>query len=329
MNHPDEAHQPSSTVSRSELLHELNSLAGISSENRSCNTNNNVYNNTPHNRTKQANKSQTHKMTHSSEHNDIKIDYLSTVPHHPTIKFSRQSRFQPNTSQFGSTCNNTELLCTESPGPKYNPLYTHVLKRVTHGVSWNQSRLQQLRDSQSLSYNNKSVQYNNTVPLLYPNIDVLASKPTPPRAVLGTSKRFINDTTPCGASQSTSILLPNYTTVEQSAPAYSFANPLCKSYHTQPRTAFMTHSINGGLARSATLECSIGPGDYNPIYDTVAYKSQQVTRNLTKFQNMGSAPRYVKPPLVTSPGPIYGVQNGDISDRINKINKSNAVAWNP
>lgn len=131
------------------------------------------------------------------------------------------------------------------------------------------------------------------------NVKLDYIKPMSPRPIMGSASRF--DTTASNnlAATTTNVqqLQPSFKHVETHAPAWSFTAPLRKTYQqpAQPRTSWMTHSIEGGLARPATLEVGLSPADYNPQYETIAQKSFAVARNAEgQTQNFGTATRFNK-----------------------------------
>ena len=105
---------------------------------------------------------------------------------------------------------------------------------------------------------------------------------------------------------------------------------------SRPRTAFLTHSIRGGLTRPATLECNIGPADYSVDQHSIARNVKQPRPGRSGF---GTAPRFARPGLVfvsaehakadgtvCSPGPKYAYSQGSVSV---KARQSTSLSWVP
>jgi hypothetical protein len=106
---------------------------------------------------------------------------------------------------------------------------------------------------------------------------------------------------------------------------------------SRPRTAFLTHSIRGGLAKSATLESGVGPADYST--DQHAIERRVKGPNLVG-KGFGSAPRFTRPGLVFvsaahanadgnvfSPGPKYAYEAGSMTFKQRQPQSS--LHWTP
>lgn len=278
------------------------------------------------------------------------------------------SAFGSSTSSSGGG-GITELLGTASPGFKYNPNYSAVQERSKGVVEWKVPRIeqlmraaveQQLAEEQQLNGRQKHGQSSRRgrlqlerekqmLALLHGshdsasvgqyNVKIDCIKPSIPKPVIGTSPRF--DTTAASnlapttvnAGQNTS---PGYHLVEPSPPSWSFGPPLrgnrtVNDTPSQPRTSFLTHSVDGGLARPATLENGIGPADYNNQIDTIATRSFAVAKSAAgSKQNMGCAPRFAPHQNATSfnTGPKYNVQLHNLSYR-SKDARSMSLQWVP
>jgi hypothetical protein len=96
----------------------------------------------------------------------------------------------------------------------------------------------------------------------------------------------------------------------------------------------MTHSIRGGLAKPATLECNIGPGDYSP-------RTGDIGENSSSHTAFGGEARFLKPGLMYisaehakvqvgtfGPGPKYAITIGSTSYQ-SKNAKSSGLQWVP
>ena len=124
-------------------------------------------------------------------------------------------------------------------------------------------------------------------------------KPTAPRCAFARSERFGGPfgsyQTLNNSSQGATMYAPSIDATVASSPRFSFGNSnkgeTSRDVRHKPRTSFMTHSIRGGLAKPATLECNVGPGDYYPFTGDIG---QQSARQVTVRNGFGSSQRFLK-----------------------------------
>lgn len=344
-SNPTSPTQQHNHINRHELLAQINDLVGINNENIFNHNFNNTstslshtYSKTQpldytvtqqHNKTKQLHTTQQQQQRQQTSYErNSKIDYLSTVPQAPTVKFSKEARFQP----YKQSNNSSDLLCSSSPGPIYNPSYTQVQKRLdTHTVEWRESKIAKLKRKQLYEQQQSNKQLNdyNKPTLLYPKVDYLADKRTAPRIVMGTTKRFNDDKTIDYSTQhSDTLLQPNHTFVEKTTPSYSFANPLKhKNNH------IYSNDINdmSTTTHNAYIDTGLGPGEYNPQIDTIGHKIFDIAHNYNTINtNFGTEKRFdynKKSQSQNTPGCQYNVYNSTLTKQ--QLNHTTGMAWKP
>lgn len=94
-------------------------------------------------------------------------------------------------------------------------------------------------------------------------------------------------------------------------------------------------SPSGGLAKPATLECNIGPGDYSP-------RTGDIGSNTTVRSGFGTSTRFLKAGLQyishehaktnvgqAGPGPKYLLSNGDTAANSDRTPRTSALKWIP
>lgn len=189
----------------------------------------------------------------------------------PRTQFGTAHRFLPSKVGYISPRHNSDLLCTASPGPKYNVVPTAATFPRQPCLGWgDRNQLEQREKRQGMAA--MAMQASDVGPAAY-TPRVQSVKPAAPRCAFSRSDRFggpfgsyqtLNNSLGNGGSTSTA----NWDTVLSSSPRYSFGGGgekelrngvLTDRIHARqkPRTSFMTHSIRGGLARPATLEVRI------------------------------------------------------------------------
>ena len=223
----------------------------------------------------------------------------------------------------------SELQCRDSPGPIYSPTFANMPRAQT--VSWGSKASQE----QVARFKREFNRADEVGPAAYqPRVDTI--KPSSTRVKFGKSDRFnsfgghayaINNS-PHGVSDGPRGPVVSLEYVRPRSAAFTFGGGRVRppkgddpDARSRPRTAFLTHSIRGGLARPATLECGIGPADYNT--DQTAINRNLKREGKNKF---GSAPRFMRPGLVFvsaehakadgnvfSPGPKYSTEIGSMT----------------
>jgi len=215
----------------------------------------------------------------------------------------------------------SELQCRDSPGPIYSPSFANMPRAPT--VSWG-SKAQQENVSRFKANFNAGGRDSMGPAAYHPQVQQVL--PRSAQIHFGKSSRFdsfgghafaINNSPYTGDGGEVKV---DY--VRPRSAAFSFGGGRTRpprgddtEARSRPRTAFLTHSIRGGLARPATLECGIGPSDYTT-------NQSSIERNLARAnpvgKGFGSAPRFARPGLVFvsaehakadgnvfSPGPKY------------------------
>ena len=230
----------------------------------------------------------------------------------PRATFAHAQRFLPSRIGNASLHHNTDLLCTASPGPKYNvTAATAATYPRSPALSWgDKAEVMAARERRATLV---AVTDGTAGPAAYsPRYASLV--PAAPRVSFPRSPRFAAPVLGSATSGAVTALSPNLHVCVPVSPRYSFAPPAHVShgregYAYKPRTSFMTHSIRGGLAKPATLECNIGPADYHPHERSgvgaaglppvrspraVGAASSSANKGASGF---GSSPRFLRPGL--------------------------------
>ena len=259
-----------------------------------------------------------------------------TLPSASRATIGKEARFSSNfPGMFIRSESASEMQCRDSPGPIYSPGFSTLPRAQT--VSWGskQANEQVARFKRDLAASSHA---DEVGPAAYePRVDRI--KPSATQVHFSRSDRFnsfgghayaINNS-PYGPPSGAGVPRGPAVNVEYVRPrsaAYSFSGgharpPRGDDPHarSRPRTAFLTHSIRGGLAKSATLESGIGPADYNT--DQTAISQNLKGEGKSKF---GSAPRFARPGLIFvsaehakadgnfhSPGPKYNSSIGSMT----------------
>lgn len=233
----------------------------------------------------------------------------------PRATFGLAHRFLTSRVSTISPRHNSDLLCTAGPGPKYN-INASVAATYPRqpALSWGERLTLEQREkkAQMVAHDLTDVSPSSYTPR------VANIKPAAPRCAFSRSARFGG---PFGSYQTLNNSAGGATmyhtsdeAIAATSPRYSFAAPnqqggLADVRH-KPRTSFMTHSIRGGLAKPATLECNIGPGDYMPKTGDIGDNNGSVR------SGFGSSPRFQKAQYISAehakanvgqagPGPKY------------------------
>ncbi len=289
----------------------------------------------------------------------------------PSVPFGTAARFLPSGVGFISPHHNAGLLCTASPGPKYNTQPGPATYPRQPALGWG-PRDQALLREKKASFLQQAGD-NDVGPAAYSprhaNI-----KPAAPRCSFSRSTRFggagsyqvLNNSSSSSASSAPSgalsALQPNLDAVSAASPRFSFGPPRPSDPHSlagaqsqgqaqaheplryKPRTSFMTHNIRGGLAKPATLESGIGPGDYNPIEGQLGQRLAALRAGsgaAAAGKGFGSESRFVKPGVQyngpeharqivgqAGPGPKYLITINDTASR-SKSPRSGGLKWLP
>jgi hypothetical protein len=254
----------------------------------------------------------------------------------PRATFGLAHRFLPSKVGYISPRHNSDLLCTASPGPKYNTAPTAATYPRQPALSWGERLTLEQREKKShlITSDNSDVSPSSYTPR------IALLKPTAPRCAFSRSSRFGG---PFGSYQTlnnsaggSSMYNPSDAAIQPTSPRYSFGaahqNGLNEVRH-KPRTSFMTHSIRGGLAKPATLECNIGPGDYAPHTGDIGDNNGSIR------SGFGSSPRFQKGLYISAehakanagqsgPGPKYLVAVGTTSYS-GKTPRTSGLKWIP
>lgn len=260
----------------------------------------------------------------------------------PRAQFGQAHRFLPAKVGYISPQHNSDLLCTASPGPKYNITPTEATFPRQPAVGWGDKTTAMQREKKASFIVEDGPDGG---PAAYsPRVAIV--KPSAPRCAFSRSSRFGG---PFGSYQTLSNTsssvsmnngtgppppIPSFDAITSQSPRFSFGPPRTPRDPQQqqrsqeivykPRTSFMTHSIAGGLARSATMECGIGPGAYEPhLPDEIGSTGHQIVHENNAKSGFGSSARFTKPGVQYfsaeharvnigqgSPGPKYLVQLG-------------------
>lgn len=238
----------------------------------------------------------------------------------------------------------SELQCRDSPGPIYSPSFSNMPRSQT--VSWGVKPTKDeigRRAHEPITW----VQGAEVGPAAYhPRIEKVQR--TTPSTRFGRADRFMSfggayslNNSPWTSDGPKGPPL-DIAPIRPRSAAYSFGGGKVRpargndpSIRSRPRTAFLTHSIRGGLARPATLECGIGPADYST--DQTAINRNLKPAGVNKF---GSAPRFVRPGLMfvsaehakadgntSSPGPKYASNVNSLTFK--PRGATNALHWCP
>lgn len=262
-----------------------------------------------------------------------------TLPSASRATIGKEERFSSNfAGMFIRAESASEMQCRDSPGPIYSPGISTLPRAQT--VSWGSKQANEQvarfkRDLQAASH------ADNVGPAAYaPRIDRI--KPTATQVHFSRSDRFSSfgsayaiNNSPWGPGSGSASeggpkgLAVSLEYVRPRSAAYSFGGGRSRppraddpdAPRPRPRTAFLTHSIRGGLARPATLESGIGPADYDT--DQTAINKNLKSEGKNKF---GSAPRFARPGLIFvsaehakadgnfhSPGPKYNSSIGSMT----------------
>jgi hypothetical protein len=221
----------------------------------------------------------------------------------------------------------SELQCRDSPGPVYSPGFSNMPRAQT--VSWGSKRSQEnvVRFQNNLNTGGRD---SNGPAAYHPQHNKILPQATVVN--FGRSHRFDSF-----GGHAYAIHNSPYTGTTEPTPKLDYVRPTTASFsfgggrvrpprgddpdaRSRPRTAFITHTIRGGLARPATMECGVGPADYNT-------NQTAIDQNLSKESkyHFGTAPRFTRPGLVFvssehakadgnvfSPGPKYSTEIGSI-----------------
>lgn len=226
-----------------------------------------------------------------------RVDYSSKVPTAPKVSFGKQSRFLQSKSVFISHHHNADMMGVHSPGPKYWP--PRPDKPRPPALSWGEVMdPQKMQRREMLRSRGLMAEVG---PAAY-DPSTSATKPAAPRVTFGRGSRFADLDKSMNESDKahlgTSNVAPGmqqapFSTEEMMAypsvdyhtamkavrkrdPAFSFGLDTAGSpapfkvaretgkVLTTNRTHFITHSIQGGSAKSATFEAGIGPDHYMP-----------------------------------------------------------------
>jgi len=260
-------------------------------------------------------------------------------PTAPAVPFGTASRFLPANVSYISPRHNAGLLCAEGPGPKYSTPPTAATYPRAPALGWG--------DKATAGQRQKKASFippidNDVGPANYSPRHATI-KPAAPKCSFARSERFggagsyqvLTNTTSSGA---VTALNPSLEAVVPASPRFSFGpprpaageregatdalgRPIATSPRATARTAIFTHNIRGGLAKPATLECNIGPGDYAPRnfeLGAQAEAARAASGAATAGRGFGTERRFVKPELLfsgaghaqqtvgqASPGPKY------------------------
>lgn len=237
--------------------------------------------------------------------------------------FGKQERFAESKQSFISKHHQSDLLCTTSPGPKYYPDPSPA-KHKAPAYSWGEKLTAEQRAKKlALQVPDTDVGPSTYKPK---HTSVLSSAPRP---TFGKQDRFGGsvgylyvNSTPAEVGPGTNDPDDHYQA--HKAPSFSFGKKKNKEQtpgeqRSKPRTSFMTHSIAGGLARPATMECNIGPGDYHPKYNDINENSRQAFGFGTSSRFIKAGVQFLSPEHAKSnvghigPGPKYYSHISDLS----------------
>lgn len=278
--------------------------------------------------------------------NKVTIGPGSYTPHYDFTKttngrpvMGRQHRFLGPKEPFISPHHVSAQLCTAGPGPKYRYEDTTLPKAQSATMGPKES-LEELRvkAAQRAKYS-----INDIGPTSYtPN--PAAVKPKGPNATFGCADRF-----PKTAPFISKLHAERNIDTSKPGPNHYHANHLATKHeaahysfgHTEPRRNrtnadcsrpyFITHSIKGGLAKTATMECVIGPADYTP--------TERASAHQAPVYGFGTSKRFQKPGVVfisaehckaqtgwSGPGPKYYSSTGDVSYKT-RPNRASTLSW--
>lgn len=263
-----------------------------------------------------------------------------------TFSFGTASRFLDNKLQYISPRHDSDQLCTASMGPKYFPNKFYVKKTYpAYSMGPAKSTVDE-RDKQAAL---EASGATSCGPSAYrPKVEFI--KPTAARAAFGRAQRFMEkglyvseahgmrDAANSNGKPAANHYHPKYSLTSRTGASKSFGPTKGGKGNKTDRASFLTHSVKGGLAIPATLECSV---------EFTKYRIDPGI-NLTKGsrpvnQNFGISSRFIRPDSqyigklqadaqtgYTSPGPKYEYKQGRFGERINsKTPRGGALAWVP
>lgn len=259
----------------------------------------------------------------------------------PRATFGNETRFNSNHSSFLAASAAADLMCRESPGPKYNIASAFPTHPRAPTCKWGTKSSYEEMVGRDLAHMPKDVDlgpaaYQPKYEKIHPQAPTIRFNKADRWTSFGNQYQLNNSPYTSGGPNE----LPKDEYVRPAAPKYSFALPRAAKtdpfQKSRPRTHFLTHSIAGGLAMSATLECGVGPADYsNDQYQPVKDKERGPKM---KF---GTAPRFPRhglefisaehakaAPGAASPGPKYAYPQGETMFR-SKMSRGNTMAWIP
>jgi hypothetical protein len=287
-----------------------------------------------------------------------KVDGLSTTRNARDVSFGHAPRFADSKLIAVSRHHNADSMGQHSPGPKYNPDFrTNRVPGLSWGPPVDQAKLRrrELLKSRTMLADVGPAAY-------HPNLDSVREQR--PRNVFSKSARFSErrieplhaNSSPtmldAGAGASAAPLLTDQNAFKHTvsaAPAYSFGgvggpdgdrtvagtNTVFGGGST--RTTFLTHNINGGLAKPATLDSSIGPADYVP---EGGWRTNLLPRPQPEF-SFSRADRFLRDDLqflsrehsrskvgVASPGPCYFHEQATMGHK-KHVPRASTTKWCP
>ncbi len=262
--------------------------------------------------------------------------YAPVIRSAPRCSFPTAVRFEPRKVGFISRYHNSNLLCSESPGPAY---------AYKHQASWRNAPAHSFgggrRERRQAGGLNESIALEaarGVGPASYQVRHAITLRKAPATS-FGTAKRFTRDvnTSDLTIEEDTLMALPidsktihrNHSNrIRRNAPSMSFPR---QGAQYQTRTWFLNHNVRGQLSHPATSECAIGPGEYAPNY-----KYNKRPQGTT----FGKSSRFGKPGLrfisnkhcqdslgAASPGPKYASRLNNTGT--SKLNSRASWNWVP
>mmetsp|Transcript_18335 Transcript_18335/g.25775 ORF Transcript_18335/g.25775 Transcript_18335/m.25775 type:complete len:300 (-) Transcript_18335:47-946(-) len=262
-------------------------------------------------------------------------------PRAPTAAFGKAPRFAGQKNAYISAGHNSDFLCTAGPGPKYL-LKGYPNRYSQPAFSMGPSTTTVKKKDKEAAFVASGAAFVG--PAAY-NPKFSLAKPQTARAIFSKGARFPHRQ-PFLGKQFAQLEEANF--ADQVPP--NQYNP--RDIHTAPaparwsfgpsnppkdlrkikklnRTTFITHNIQGGSAKPATLECCIGPGHYTPrgvtktsaIFSKSKRFAKQESQFISKLHCLAQSG-------AVSPGPKYLNFVGDVYHTSKaKVPKTARLHW--